>query len=167
MEDYTYHFCPSGPQVLGAHMLEICPTIAAGRPSCEIHPLGIGGKAAPVRLVFTAPPGPAINVAMIDLGDRFRILVNEVETVAPQQPLPNLPVAHALWSPLPDLKTAAAAWIYAGGPHHTVFSQALTSEHIEDFAEMIGIECLFIDQQTHLREFKQQLRWSLAFYSTG
>ncbi len=167
MEDYTYHFDPSGPQVLGAHMLEICPTIATGRPSCEIHPLGIGGKAAPVRLVFTAPPGPAINVAMIDLGDRFRMLASEIDAVAPEQPLPKLPVARALWSPRPDLKTAAAAWIYAGGPHHTVFSQALTSEHIEDFAEMIGIECLFIDQQTHLREFKQQLRWSQAFYSTG
>ena len=158
MEDYTYHFDPSGPRVLGAHMLEICPTIAAGRPSCEIHPLGIGGKAAPVRLVFSARSGPAINVAMIDLGDRFRMLVNEVETVAPQQPLPNLPVAHALWSPLPDLKTAAAAWIYGGGPHHTAFSQAATSEHIEDFAEMIAIDCLFIDGQTQLRDIKRQLR---------
>jgi L-arabinose isomerase len=158
MEDYTYHFHPDGPQVLGAHMLEICPTIAADTPSCEIHPLGIGGKADPVRLVFTTRPGPAINVAMIDLGDRFRMLVNEVDAVTPEQPLPKLPVARALWSPRPDLKTAAAAWIYAGGPHHTAFSQAATSEHIEDLAEMVGIECLFIDGETSLRSFKQQLR---------
>ena len=126
MEDYTYHLDPAGPKVLGAHMLEICPSLAAGKPSCEIHPLGIGGKDDPVRLVFTAPAGPAINVAMLDLGDRFRMLVNEVEAVAPEQPLPKLPVARAFWTPRPDLKTAAAAWIYAGGPHHTVFSQALT-----------------------------------------
>ncbi len=158
MEDYTYHLHPDGQLVLGAHMLEICPTLSAEKPSCEIHPLGIGGKADPVRLVFTAPPGPAVNVAMIDLGDRFRILVNEVDTVTPEQPLPNLPVARALWAPRPDLKTSAAAWIYAGGPHHTVFSQAATAEHIEDFAEMLGIECLFIDGQTSLRSFKQQLR---------
>jgi L-arabinose isomerase len=158
MEDYTYHFHPDGQQVLGAHMLEVCPTIAAGKPSCEIHPLGIGGKDDPVRLVFTAPPGPAVNVAMIDLGDRFRMLVNEVDAVTPEHPLPKLPVARALWSPRPDLKTAAAAWIYAGGPHHTVFSQAATSEHVEDFAEMLGIECLFIDGQTRLRDFRHQLR---------
>jgi L-arabinose isomerase len=155
MEDYTYHFDPQGPVVLGAHMLEICPSLAAETPSCEIHPLGIGGKEDPVRLVFTAPPGPAINVAMLDLGDRFRLLVNEVDAIAPAEPLPRLPVARALWSPRPDLKTAAAAWIYAGGPHHTVFSQAATAEHIEDFAEMVGLECLFIDAETRLREFKQ------------
>jgi len=159
MEDYTYHFHPDGNQVLGAHMLEVCPTLAADGPSCEIHPLGIGGKEDPVRLVFTAPSGPAINVAMIDLGDRFRMLVNEVDAVAPPQPLPHLPVARALWSPRPDLKTAAAAWIYAGGPHHTVFSYAATSEQIEDFAEMARLECLFIDGQTRLRDFKRQLCW--------
>jgi L-arabinose isomerase len=158
MEDYTYHLHPGAQQVLGAHMLEICPTLAAGKASCEIHPLGIGGKGDPVRLVFSAPPGPAVNVAMIDLGDRFQMLVNEVDAVTPEQPLPKLPVARALWAPRPDLKTAAAAWIYAGGPHHTVFSQAATAEHIEDFAEMLGIECLFIDGQTSLRSFKQQLR---------
>jgi len=158
MEDYTYHLDPAGPKVLGAHMLEICPSLAAKTPSCEIHPLGIGGKDDPVRLVFSTPAGPAINVAMIDLGDRFRLLVNEVDAVDPE-PLPKLPVACALWSPLPDLKTAAAAWIYAGGPHHTAFSQAITAEHIEDFAEMVGIDCFFIDEQTRLREFKQQLRW--------
>ena len=158
MEDYTYHFHPDGSQVLGAHMLEVCPTIADDRPSCEIHPLGIGGKDDPVRLVFTASAGPAINVAMIDLGDRFRMLVNEVDAITPPEPLPNLPVACTLWSPRPDLKTAAAAWIYAGGPHHTVFSQAVTSEQIEDLAEMVSLECLFIDAETRLRDFKQQLR---------
>ena len=125
MEDYTYHLNPRGPMVLGAHMLEICPSLTADRPSCEIHPLGIGGKGDPVRLVFTASPGPAVNVAILDLGDRFRLLVNEVDAVEPQQPLPRLPVARAFWSPRPDLKTAAAAWIYAGGPHHMVFTQAL------------------------------------------
>ena len=128
MEDYTYHLDPAGPLVLGAHMLEICPSLAAEKPSCEIHPLGIGGKADPVRLVFTAPAGPAINAAIIDMGDRFRMLVNEVDVVAPPQPLPKLPVARAFWTPRPDLKTAAAAWIYAGGPHHSVLSQAVTVE---------------------------------------
>jgi L-arabinose isomerase len=158
MEDYTYHFHPDGDQVLGAHMLEVCPTIADAQPTCEIHPLGIGGKDDPVRLVFTAKSGPAINVALIDLGDRFRMLVNEVDAVTPPQPLPNLPVASTLWTPRPDLKTAAAAWIYAGGPHHTVFSHAITSEQIEDFAEMLDLECRFIDAQTRIRDFKQQLR---------
>jgi len=158
MEDYTYHFHPDGNQVLGAHMLEVCPTLAAERPACAIYPLGIGGKDDPVRLTFTAKSGPAINVAMIDLGDRFRMLVNEVDAIVPPEPLPNLPVAAALWSPRPDLKTAAAAWIYAGGPHHTVFSHAVTSEQIEDFAEMLALECLFIDADTRLRDFKQQLR---------
>lgn len=164
MEDYTYHLDPSGPLVLGAHMLEICPSLAAERPSCEIHPLAIGGKADPVRLVFTAPPGPAVNVAMIDLGDRFRMLVNEVDVVAPPEPLPKLPVARAVWSPRPDLKTAAAAWIYAGGPHHTALSQAATTELIDDFAEMLGIECLLVDQNTRLREFRQQLRQLQAIH---
>jgi L-arabinose isomerase len=165
MEDYTYHLDPRGPKVLGAHMLEICPSLAGDRPTCEIHPLGIGGKSDPVRLTFAASAGPALNVAMIDLGDRFRLLANEVDGVAPDQPLPNLPVARVFWTPRPNLKTAAAAWIYAGGPHHMVLSQALTSEHIEDFAEMLGIECLRIDAETRLGEIKNQLRWNEAFYS--
>ena len=164
MEDYTYHLDPQGPKVLGAHMLEICPSLAPSRPSCEIHPLGIGGKSDPVRLVFTAPPGPAVNVAMIDLGDRFRLLLNEVDVVEADHPLPKLPVARAFWSPRPELKTSAAAWILAGGPHHTVLSQALTSETIEDFAEMVGIEFLCIDRQTQLRGWKDRLRWNQAFY---
>ncbi len=166
MEDYTYHLDPAGPVVLGAHMLEICPSLAAAKPSCEIHPLGIGGKADPVRLVFTAPAGGAVNAAIIDLGDRFRLLLNEVNVVAPPQPLPRLPVARAFWKPRPDLKTAAAAWIHAGGPHHTVLSQAVSSEQIEDFAEIFGIECLKIDGQSRVSDIKNQLRWNEAYYGT-
>jgi L-arabinose isomerase len=162
MEDYTYHFDPANPLVLGAHMLEICPSIAAGKPSCEIHPLGIGGKGDPVRLVFDAPAGSAVNVALVDLGDRFRLLINEVDVVAPPQSLPQLPVARALWKCRPDLKTSAAAWIYAGGPHHTVLSMALTSEPIEDLAEILGIECVKIDSDTKLGTFKNDLNHASA-----
>jgi L-arabinose isomerase len=164
MEDYTYHFDPAGQKVLGAHMLEICPSIAGGRPSLEIHPLGIGGKEDPVRLVFDAPPGPAINAAILDLGNRFRMLVNEVEVVAPIAPLPKLPVARALWECRPDLPTAAAAWIHGGGPHHTSFSQAVSTEQIAAFAEIAGIELLVIDGQTELRDFKNQIRWNEAYF---
>lgn len=158
MEDYTYHLDPEGPLVLGAHMLEICGTIAGGRPSLEIHPLGIGGREDPVRLVFTAPPGPAINASIVDLGNRFRLVVNEMDVVAPPQPLPKLPVARAVWKCRPDLKTAAAAWIHAGGAHHTGFSYAVTTEQMEDFAAMAGVELVVIDAMTGLREFRQQLR---------
>jgi L-arabinose isomerase len=164
MEDYTYHLDPAGPLVLGAHMLEICASLAADKPSCEIHPLGIGGKSDPVRLVFNAPPGPAVNAAIIDLGNRFRLLMNEVDIVSPPQDLPKLPVARAVWKPRPDLKTAAAAWIYAGGPHHTVLSQAVTTEQIEDFAEILGVELITIDDQSHLRDIKNELRWNAAAY---
>jgi L-arabinose isomerase len=141
-------------------MLEICPSIAARRPSCEIHPLSIGGKDDPVRLVFDAPAGPAVNATMVDLGTRFRMLVNEVAVVDPPQPLAKLPVARALWNPLPDLKTSAAAWIYAGGSHHPTFSQAITSNHWEDFAEITGMELLVIDRDTRLREFKRLIHAS-------
>jgi L-arabinose isomerase len=164
MEDYTYHLDPQRSLVLGAHMLEICPSIAADRPSLEIHPLSIGGKEDPVRLVFDAPPGPGINAAILDLGGRFRLLVNEVDVVKPFEPLPKLPVARALWNAKPDLPTAAAAWIYAGGPHHTGFSQAVTTAHIEAFAEMAGIELVVIDDRTRLRDFKNELRWNEAHY---
>ncbi|WP_425398725.1 L-arabinose isomerase [Aeoliella sp.] len=157
MEDYTYHLTPNGGQVLGSHMLEICPTIAAGRPSCEIHALGIGGKEDPVRLVFDTPEGPAVNATVVDLGNRFRMVLNEVDVVRPPEPLGKLPVARALWEAKPDLKTAAAAWIYAGGSHHPVFSQALTTEHFEDFAEMTGVELVVIDAETRLRDLKNQL----------
>ena len=164
MEDYTYHLDPANPLVLGAHMLEVCPSLAAGKPTCESHPLGIGGKGDPVRLVFTAEAGPAINVAMLDLGDRFRMLVNEVDVVPPVHNLPRLPVARALWKPRPDLKTAAAAWIYAGGPHHMAMTCAATTEHFEDLAEMLGIECLRIDGETRIPDFKNCLRWNDASY---
>jgi L-arabinose isomerase len=164
MEDYTYHFEPQSMRVLGAHMLEICPSIASGQPSLEVHPLGIGGKADPARLVFDSQTGPALNASIIDLGNRFRMIVNTVEVVPPNEPLPRLPVARALWVPQPDLPTAAAAWILAGGAHHTGFSLALTVEHLEDFAEMAGIEFLLIDENTQLREFKKELRWNEVYY---
>ncbi len=164
MEDYTYHFNPDNQMVLGSHMLEICPSIANGKPSCEVHPLGIGGKADPVRLVFNVSAGPALNASIIDMGNRFRLLVNEVEAVAPEHDLPQLPVARVLWKPYPDLPTGCAAWILSGGAHHTCFSQNLTSEHLEDFADMAGIETVFIDKETKLRSLKNELRWSEVYY---
>ena len=164
MEDYTYHFNPGNNSVLGSHMLEICPTIADAKPSCEIHPLGIGGKADPVRLVFNSPVGDAINASIIDLGDRFRLLVNEVKAIKVEEPLPKLPVARVLWKPLPDLKTAAAAWILAGGAHHTGYSQAVNTEFMEDFADMLDLEATVIDDNTNLRDFKNQLKWSDLYY---
>jgi len=157
MEDYTYDF-GGIPKVLGSHMLEICPSIAAGKPSLEVHPLGIGGKADPARLVFTAPSGPAVVASLVEMRDSFRLVVNEVDVVQPDKELPNLPVARAVWLPKPSLKVAAAAWIYAGGAHHTGFSQALTTEHLEDFAEIAGIELIVIDADTCLRELRRQLR---------
>ncbi|HEY9005283.1 MAG TPA: L-arabinose isomerase [Ohtaekwangia sp.] len=164
MEDYTYHFDPSNQMVLGAHMLEICESIADGKPSCEVHPLGIGGKADPVRLVFNSAPGAALNASVIDMGNRFRLLVNEVEAVAPLQDLPKLPVARVLWKPYPDMLTGCAAWILAGGAHHTCYSQNLTSEHLQDFAEMAGIEYVLIGKQTNLYQFKNELRWNEIYY---
>ena len=148
MEDYTYHLCPEHSMVLGAHMLEVCPSLTKESPSCEIHPLGIGGKDDPVRLVFTAEEGPAINVALIDMGDRFRFIINEVDAVRPQHRLPNLPVARVVWEPCPNLKTAAAGWIEAGGPHHMAYSQALKAEHIQDLAEMFDVECICIGRNS-------------------
>ncbi len=164
MEDYTYHLDPANPLVLGAHMLEICPTIAARKPLCEIHPLGIGGKADPVRLVFDAPAGPALNVSLIDLGNRFRMLVSEVEAVTVTQALLKLPVARVLWKPLPSLATGCAAWLLAGGAHHTVYSQNLSTEQIEDFADIFGVELVVIDRNTSLRQLKNELRWSESCY---
>jgi L-arabinose isomerase len=160
MEDYTYHFNADNEMVLGSHMLEICPSIADGKPSCEIHPLGIGGKADPVRLVFNVSGGDALNASVVDMGNRFRLLINEVEAVAPVHDLPKLPVARVLWKPKPDMATGCAAWILAGGAHHTCFSQNLTAEHLEDFADMAGIECLLISEQTNIRDFKNELRWN-------
>ena len=163
MEDYTYDL-RNGGMVLGAHMLEICPSIADGKPSLEIHPLGIGGKADPVRLVFNARTGPAINASIVDMGDRFRMIVNQVDTIAPEKPLPKLPVARAVWIPQPDLKTAAGAWILAGGAHHTGFSHALTAQHMEDFASIADMEFLLIDKNTTVSEFKKELRWNDLYY---
>ena len=163
MEDYTYHL-KDGGKVLGAHMLEVCPSIAESKPSLEVHPLSIGGKADPARLVFTARSGPAVNSSVVDMGDRFRMVVNAVKVVPPDQPLPKLPVARALWVPEPDLKIAAAAWIYAGGAHHTCFSQSVTAEHLEDFAEMAGLEFLLINSTTTVRDFKKELRCNDLYY---
>jgi L-arabinose isomerase len=164
MEDYTYHLAPGNELVLGAHMLEVCPTIAAARPSCEIHPLGIGGREDPVRLVFDAQPGPAIVTGLADLGDRFRLVANEIDTVTPPEPLPMLPVARAVWRPRPDLRTSAEAWITAGAPHHTVYSAALSREHLADFAELAEVELLVIDADTELRRFSQEIRWNQAYH---
>ncbi|HXY81821.1 MAG TPA: L-arabinose isomerase [Gaiellaceae bacterium] len=164
MEDYTYDLAPSGPKVLGAHMLEVCPSIAADRPSCEIHPLTIGGRADPVRLVFTAAPGPAVVAAMLDLGDRFRLVLNEVELVEPEEDLPRLPVARALWKPKPDFATATEAWLRAGGPHHSVLCRAIGSEAFADLAEIAGIELLVIDGATRIRDVANELRWNQAYY---
>jgi len=164
MEDYTYHLSPKGHQVLGAHMLEICPTIAATKPTLEIHPLGIGGKADPTRLVFNAAEGEAINVSLIDMGNRFRLIVNEVNAVKPPK-LPKLPVARAVWECKPDFKTACAAWILAGGAHHTGYSYSVKTEHIEDFAEIAGVELVVIDDKTELRSFKTELRQNDLYYS--
>jgi L-arabinose isomerase len=163
MEDYTYHL-PDGGQILGAHMLEVCPSIAEGKPTVEVHPLGIGGKEDPVRLVFTAAPGKAVNASIVDLGNRFRLIVNCINLIRPKHPLSKLPVAHALWEPEPDVKTSAAAWILAGGAHHTALSRALTAQHLEDFAEMAGIEFLLIDHDTKVRDFKKELRWNDMYY---
>lgn len=165
MEDYTYHLDPARPQVLGAHMLEICPSIANARPRVEIHPLGIGGKEDPVRLVFDAPAGPALNASLVDMGNRFRLIVNEVDAVdAPF--LPKLPVARALWECKPNFKTALAAWIYAGGAHHTVYSYTLTTDQLRSFAEIAGIECLVIDADTKLEAFRNEIRWNEVYWAT-
>lgn len=164
MEDYTYHLHPDGALTLGAHMLEICPSIAAGRPSLEMHPLGIGGKEDPARLVFNTPAGPAVNASLVDMGTRFRLVVNALDVVAPEAPLPKLPVARALWKPQPNLKVAAAAWILAGAAHHSGFSQALQLDHLTDFAEMAGVELLQITEETRLKAFKNELRWNRLSY---
>lgn len=167
MEDYTYHLHPDGSQVLGAHMLEICPSITEEQPSLEIHPLGIGGKADPVRLVFNAHAGPALNASLIDLGNRFRMVVNTVDVVDPPEALPNLPVARAVWEAQPDFRTAATCWIHAGGAHHTGFSYAVNAALLDDFCDMAGIEYLLIDETATVPAFRKELRWNEIAYQTS
>lgn len=164
MEDYTYHFDPQNSMVLGSHMLEIDASLAKGKASLEVHPLGIGGKADPARLVFNVAGGNALNASLIDMGNRFRLLVNEVEAVEVENELPNLPVARVLWKPLPDMKTGCAAWIYAGGAHHTVYSQNLSTEHLLDFANIAGLEYINIGGDTKLNQFRNELHWNEVFY---
>src|SRR3954453_6195031 len=163
MEDYTYHLVPGAEKVLGAHMLEVCPSIAAGQPSLEVHPLSIGGREDPVRLRFTAAPGEAVVAGLSDLGDRLRLTLNEIDVVEPDEALPQLPVACAVWEPRPSLSVSAESWLMAGAPHHTVLSKAVTREVWEDFAEMTGVDALVIDADTTTRRFQQELRWSAAY----
>jgi L-arabinose isomerase len=164
MEDYTYHFGPGTPKILGAHMLEVCPSIAGDKPSCEIHPLGIGDREDPVRLVFDAAPGPAVVVGLADVGDRFRLVANEIEVVPPDEPLPKLPVARAVWQPEPSLQTSAECWLTAGGPHHTVLSRTVGSTVLRDFARMAETELVLIDSDTTTDAFADRLRWNQAYY---
>jgi len=166
MEDYTYHLDPESPLVLGAHMLEVCPTIAGSSAvKLEIHPLGIGGKDDPVRMVFKTPAGPALNASLMDMGSRFRLLVNEVETVDAGHDLPKLPVAGALWAPKPDLATAAEAWILSGGAHHTAYSKDVTTEMLLDYVEICGIEVVVIDEATTIRGLSNELKWNDLYYT--
>jgi L-arabinose isomerase len=165
MEDYTYHLDPAGKCVLGAHMLEVCPSIADRKPKLEVHPLGIGGKMDPARLVFNTPAGPATATTLIDMGNRFRLLVNELDVITPEHVMPKLPVAQAVWKPRPNLEDSCACWIYAGGAHHTAFSQAATSEMLEDFASIADIEFLLIDAKTSVSEFRKELRSNEVFYA--
>jgi L-arabinose isomerase len=164
MEDYTYHFGPGTPKILGAHMLEVCPTITKSKPKIEIHPLGIGGKEDPVRMVFTATPAEARVVCLVDMGDRFRIISNEITVVEPNEALPKLPVAHAVWEPKPTLEISAESWMLAGGSHHTVLTNAVSLEAIEDFARMAKVEHVIIDGETRIREFRRELQWSAAYH---
>jgi L-arabinose isomerase len=159
MEDYTYHLEPGKEAILGAHMLEVCPTIAEGKPRIEVHPLSIGGRSDPARLVFDGRPGPAICASLVDLGRRFRLIVNQVEAMSPEHGMPRLPVGRVLWKPLPALQSAAEAWIYAGGAHHTVFSYPVSAEQMEDWAALAGVECITIDRNTEVRELVKELRF--------
>lgn len=164
MEDYTYDLGRQPAVILGSHMLEVCPTIAKDRPRVEIHPLGIGDREDPVRLIFDANPGPAVVVGIADLGDRFRLVANQITVIDPPQPLPQLPVARAVWEPAPDLETSTEAWLTAGGPHHTVLTRALTMDHLTDLADILGTELTVIDDHTTVGRFKQELRWNQAYY---
>ena len=162
MEDYTYNLDPKAGMNLGAHMLEVCPSIAAGKPTVEVHALGIGGREDPARLVFTGKAGPGVCAAIVDFGTRFRCVLNEVEVVVPPHAFPKLPVARALWRPEPDLRTAAESWILAGGGHHTAFSNIVSTDMVRDWAEMVGVEFIAIDKATTVPSFRNELRWNAA-----
>jgi len=164
MEDYTYHLVKGQEMILGAHMLEVCPSIAAAKPALEIHPLGIGGKADPARLVFEAAPGPAVNASLIDVGGRMRLIAAELDVVKPPMPMPKLPVARACWIPRPDFKRGCEAWILAGGAHHAAFSHAVTTEQLTDFADMAGVEVIRIGNDTQIAQLKNELFWNDAAY---
>jgi L-arabinose isomerase len=164
MEDYTYDFGAASPVVLGAHMLEVCPTIAAATPRCEIHPLFVGEREDPVRLVFTGAAGPGVVVGMVDMGTHLRLVANEIDAIEPAADFPALPVARALWVPRPDFTTSAESWLLAGGPHHTAYSQAVGLEVIEDFAAMVGVELLAIDAETSARQFAKEVHWGNAYW---
>jgi L-arabinose isomerase len=164
MEDYTYHLGPGTPRVLGAHMLEVCPSIAAGTPRLEVHPLSIGGREDPPRLVFSAAPGPAVVIGMSDLGDRFRLVANEIDVVPPDQPLPMLAVAHALWEPRPTFQVATEGWLYAGGPHHTVLTSSVPTAVLRHFAAMAGVELVLIGASSTVDDIRDRLRWDAAYY---
>ena len=160
MEDYTYHLEPGNEMILGAHMLEVCPTISSEKPRVEVHPLGIGGKNDPARIVFNGATGAAVCASLIDMGNRFRLIISEVEAIKVEKPMPNLPVACVLWKPLPSLRDASEAWILAGGAHNTSFSFVVTSEHLLDWAEIVGIETVIIGKDTQIRQFRNELRWN-------
>jgi L-arabinose isomerase len=164
MEDYTYHLEEGNELVLGSHMLEVCPTIADSRPKIEVHPLGIGGKADPARIVFDGRSGSALNASLIDLGNRFRLIINQVDAVKPTNDMPKLPVARVLWKPEPSLRDAAESWIYAGGAHHTVFSYVVTTEQLVDWADQVGIETVVIDKHSTVRGIRNELRWNDLSY---
>jgi L-arabinose isomerase len=164
MEDYTYHFGPGEPRILGAHMLEVCPTITTARPRVEIHPLGIGNREDPVRLVFTADPGPGVVVSLTDLGPRFRMVANEIDLVEPDEPLPALPVARAVWTPRPSLATSAESWMYAGGSHHSVLTTAVGVDVLATFADLARTELLVIDAASTVRDVQRELRWNDLYY---
>lgn len=160
MEDYTYSLEPGKEMIMGAHMLEVCPSVSDEKPRIEVHPLSIGGKDDPARLIFNGTKGSAIVVTLIDLGGRFRMIVNDIECVTPENDMPNLPVARVLWKPLPDLATSAEAWILAGGAHHSVLTYAITADEMRDFAEILGIEFIHINSDTNINNLKKELRWN-------
>jgi L-arabinose isomerase len=164
MEDYTYHFGAGEPKVLGAHMLEVCPSITSEKPRVEIHPLSIGAREDPVRLVFTADTGPGIVVGLADLGDRFRLVLNSIDLVTPDEPMPKLPVGRAVWQPRPDFQTAVESWLRSGGPHHTTLSMAVGTAEMIDLAEILRTELVVIDEHTTARSFANELRWSQAYF---